>query len=165
MERNWYKTSKDWQIHCAYCNHEGNVASFVENGSKILSYYGFTSIKCPNCKKILIFDFEGKVATKIVEGRKPFPVMIGHGRVLDFIVILVGFFFILFGLPIWFPVLYLGLTVSVILWELILKKQNPDWYWEDTAFQWLTDRIAYLGLPISIIKIIMIVFMLFQLLT
>ena len=156
-ERNWYKESKHLAFECPYCSFEGVLPTFISDGTMPVTYYGFCFGNCPECKDIVIFDFERKELTKVDEGRKPFPVLVGVGRIINIIIAAVGLYFLANCQLFWLPITYI-LTIAIeVSWELILKRENPDWYWSDPVFHSVTDRIAYVGMPMTIIRVIIII--------
>lgn len=162
-ELNWYKESKHLAFDCPYCSYEGKLPVFISDGTIPVTYYGFSPGTCPECKNVLIFDFERKELTRIDEGRKPFPILIGTGRIINIIIAAIGLYFLVNSQLFWLPIAYI-LTIAIeISWELILKKQNIDWYWSDPVFHFVTDRIAYVAIPLSIIRIIIIIASAYQL--
>lgn len=156
-ERNWYKKAKNWPLKCPICQHEGIVSEFVKSPYRKISHYGFDLSICPNCEKSLKFDYENKRIDEITKGRKPFPIMIGTGRIVDLFVLLAMLYLLFVGKLSWQPIAYLVLYLAVYLWELFLKKNDEIWYVTDVLFEDFTDRIAKIGFPVSIVKGLIII--------
>lgn len=151
-ERNWYKEAKEWGANCPKCQYTGIVSEFIQDPYEKLSYYGFNLSKCPNCGESLKFDFEKKRINEINKGRKPPPVMFGTGRLIDLLILACLFYLFIAGKLFWQPMVYLVLVIAGYAWELYLKKDDEIWYVTDVLFEDITDRIARIGLPLSITK-------------
>ena len=156
-ERNWYKESKHLAFECPHCSFEGRLPTFISDSTMPVTYYGFCFGKCPECKEVVIFDFERKELTRVDEGRKPFPILIGIGRIIIIIIAAIALYFLAKGQLFWLPIAYIMTIAIEVSWELILKRKIPDWYWSDPVFHVVTDRIAYLIMPMTIIRGLIII--------
>ncbi len=152
MEFNWYKIAKNTTLKCPYCSFEGHLSSFITDGSRILTMEGFCFSECPKCGNATIFDYERMTLTRYGEGRKPFPLFLGIGRTLDFLIAALGLYFLTTGRFFWLPLIYILSVIIEMIWEIILKRDNPEWYWIDGTYDFVTDRITFLMLPLILAR-------------
>ena len=162
-ELNWFKEAKNWSVRCPKCMYHGKVSEFIQDPTEKISYYGFTLSKCPNCKESLKFDFEIRTVDNINKGRKPFPIMFGVGRIIDLFILIALFYFLISGKLFWLAIAYIALVVAGYAWELFLKKNDEIWYITDVLLEDMTDRIARVGLPLTIIKGVILVVSIYKL--
>ncbi|MDO8684422.1 MAG: hypothetical protein Q7N50_13175, partial [Armatimonadota bacterium] len=127
QDRYWYRRAKERIVTCPTCDRCATVSEFITDGTIPISYWGFTYAKCPACGEISLFDYELMRLTKWGEGRKPPILMIGTGRYIDMLLAASSVYLLATQRLILLPVVFLIMLAVEIAWEIIIKRENPDW--------------------------------------
>jgi len=151
-ERAWFKHAKNEELVCPGCGTTAALSEYVADGSTKIGYYGFTYAKCPQCNECLLFDLERMLLYRWGEGRKPPLLMIGVGRTIDALLLLVGVYLLVRGLLFPLPIIFALALLLEWGWELCVKRANPDWYHTDLAFQEATNRFSLVGIPMTLLR-------------
>lgn len=147
---------RNWQLTCPYCFFTDRAKSFTNFEMK-LTDYGFTSCSCPKCQETIIFDVHTKQLFAYGTGRQPLLIPFRIVYIAD--IVILAFIFVMSMVStvslIW-PLSYMLLWLIDLTWEYLLKKKNPDWYFDNSLDQWIKSKLKIVRPVMYSLKIVLI---------